>query len=88
MKINSNYKLREIAGETIVVNQGTTNVNMTRIISLNTSARLLYQEFVDKEFTTEDAAKVLVSRYGIDEEKALNDARIWVESLQKCGVIE
>lgn len=88
MKINSNYKLREIAGETIVVNQGTTNVNMTRIISLNTSARLLYQEFVEKDFTTEDAAKVLVNRYGIDEEKALNDARIWVESLQKCGVIE
>ena len=24
MKINSNYKLRSIAGETIVVNQGTT----------------------------------------------------------------
>jgi hypothetical protein len=23
MKINSNYKLREVAGETIVVNQGT-----------------------------------------------------------------
>lgn len=88
MKINSNYKLREIAGETIVVNQGTTNVNMTRIISLNTSARLLYQEFVEKDFTTEDAAKVLVNRYGIDEKKALNDARIWVESLQKCGVIE
>ena len=88
MKIKSNYKLREIAGETIVVNQGTTNVNMTRIISLNTSARLLYQEFVEKDFTTEDAAKVLVNRYGIDEEKALNDARIWVESLQKCGVIE
>ncbi len=88
MKINSNYKLREIAGETIVVNQGTTNVNMTRIISLNTSARLLYQEFVEKDFTTEDAAKVLVNRYGIDDEKALNDARIWVESLQKCGVIE
>ena len=88
MKIKSNYKLREIAGETIVVNQGTTNVNMTRIISLNTSARLLYQEFVEKDFTTEDAAKALVNRYGIDEEKALNDARIWVESLQKCGVIE
>ena len=37
MKISSNYKIREIAGETIVVNQGTANVNMTRIISLNAS---------------------------------------------------
>ena len=88
MKINSNYKLRSIAGETIVVNQGTANVNMTRIISLNTSARLLYETLAEREFTTEDAAKVLVDTYGIGQEQALNDAKTWVESLQKCGIIE
>ena len=87
MKINSNYKIREIAGETIVVNQGTANVNMTRIISLNTSARLLYETLADREFSIADAAKVLVDTYGIGEEQALNDAKVWVESLQKCGII-
>ena len=35
MRVNSNYKLREIAGETIIVNQGKEGVDMTRIISLN-----------------------------------------------------
>ena len=88
MKINSNYKIREIAGETIVVNQGTANVNMTRIISLNTSARLLYETLAEREFGIADAAKVLVDTYGIGEEQALNDAKVWVESLQKCGIIE
>ena len=88
MKINSNYKIREIAGETIVVNQGTANVNMTRIISLNSSARLLYETLAEREFTTEDAAKVLVDTYGIEQERALQDAKTWVESLQKNGIIE
>lgn len=88
MKINHNYKLREIAGETIVVNQGTTNVNMTRIISLNASARLLYQRLAEQEFTVEDAAKVLMDTYGIGEERALADAEKWVESLRQCGVID
>ena len=88
MKINHNYKLREIAGETIVVNQGTTNVNMTRIISLNASARLLYQRLVEQEFTVEDAAKVLMDTYGIGNERALADAEKWVESLKQCGVID
>ena len=87
MKINSNYKIREIAGETIVVNQGTANVNMTRIISLNTSARLLYETLAEREFSIADAAKVLVDTYGIGEEQALNDSKVWVESLQKCGII-
>lgn len=88
MKINHNYKLREIAGETIVVNQGTTNVNMTRIISLNASARLLYQRLAEQEFTVDDAAKVLMDTYGIGNERALADAEKWVESLKQCGVID
>ena len=88
MKINSNYKIREVAGETIVVNQGTAGMDMTRIISLNTSAKLLYESLSEKVFTLEDAAAVLVSTYGISQEQALKDAHVWVEALQKCKVIE
>ena len=87
MKINSNYKLRSIAGETIVVNQGTTGTDMTRIISLNASAKLLYEQLLGKEFTLEDAAKVLVDTYGISIEQALEDAENWADALRKCGVI-
>ena len=88
MKINSNYKLRSIEGETIVVNQGTTGIDMTRIISLNASAKLLYEQLLGKEFTLEDAAKVLVDTYGIGSEQALADAEKWADALRKCGVIE
>lgn len=88
MKINSNYKLREIAGETIVVNQGVAGTDMTRIISLNASARLLYEQLSGKEFTLEDAAKVLEDTYGIGHEQALADADKWVKSLRNCNVIE
>lgn len=88
MRINSSYKLREIAGETIVVSQGTSNVNMTRIISLNTSARLLYERLSGKDFHTEDAAKILMETYGISDKQALTDAEVWVQALCKCNIIE
>ena len=88
MRINSNYKLREIVGETIVVNQGTTHVNMTRIIALNGTARMLYETWKDQEFTTGDIAKTLVDTYGISAEQALHDATKWVNSLTQCGIIE
>ena len=88
MKINSNYKLRSVAGETIVVNQGTTGVDMTRIISLNASAKLLYEELQGKDFAVEDAAKILENTYGIGHEQAMTDASKWVESLRGCKVIE
>lgn len=88
MKINSNYKLRSVAGETIVVNQGTTGVDMTRIISLNASAKLLYEELQGKDFAVEDAARILEKTYGIGHEQAMTDAAKWVESLRGCKVIE
>ena len=87
MKINSNYKIREVAGEIIVVNQGTANVNMTRIIALNASAHLLYESLADKDFTLVDAADILSETYGIPAEVALKDAQVWVDALQKCGII-
>ena len=88
MKINSNYNIREVAGETIVVNQGKSAVDMTRIISLNASAKLLYETLAGKEFTLEDVAQILIETYGISNEVALKDAQVWVDALQKCGIIE
>lgn len=88
MKINPNYKLREIAGETIVVNQGITEANLTRIISLNASAKRMWEQLVGKEFTLKEAAAVLTDTYGINQEQAVKDASVWVEALKKCNVLQ
>lgn len=88
MRIKSNYKLREIAGETIVVKQGKSSLDMTNIISLNNSAKVLYQQLLDKDFTLVDVTKVLTDTYQISEKRAANDAAIWVESMRKCDILE
>ena len=60
MRINTKFKLRDIAGETIIVNQGTPEADLTRIISLNTSARLLWNELSVSEETAKKDATVWV----------------------------
>ncbi len=87
MKIKPDYKLREIAGEAIIVSQGKTGVNLTRVISLNASARLLYERLEGKEFTMQDVADVLTTTYQIAEEQARKDAAHWMNKLMECGVI-
>ena len=87
MKLSNNYILREIAGEKVVVKQGTHGMEMTKIISFNESAAALWENFCNKEFTAEDAAEFLQQRYGIDKERASNDANVWVEKLVECGAI-
>lgn len=88
MRINKNFKLRAVAGETIIVNQGTANVNMTSIISLNESACLLYEQLQERDFTLDDAAAILVATYDVEPSQALRDATAWAATLTKCGAIE
>ncbi len=88
MKINSNYKLREIAGETVIVKQGQVGSDLTRIISLNSSARVLYERMNGREFSLKDAADALVEVYGIDASLAELDAAKWASDLKGCGIIE
>lgn len=87
MKIKSNYKLREIAGENVIINQGITEANLTSIISLNTSAKLMWEKLINQEFNLEQAAQVLVDTYGIAPEQAMKDAENWVEALKKCNIL-
>lgn len=88
MKIKSMYKVRQVAGENLVVGQGRLNANMTKVISLNDTAALLWKELAGRDFTCEDAADVLVATYEIEKEQAMADAAKWIEKMQACGIIE
>lgn len=87
MKINTNFKLRNIAGETIIVNQGTPDADLTRIISLNASARLLWERLSGKEFPLDEAISILVETYRIPRAQAERDAITWADALKKCRVL-
>ena len=85
--VKENYKIRQIAGENLVISQGRGVADMTKVISLNQSAVKLWEALAGREFSEDDAAEVLVSLYGIEKERALTDAKAWIEKLQSCQVI-
>lgn len=87
MKIKSTYKVRQVAGENLVVGQGRLNADMTKVISLNDTAVLLWKELADKDFSCEDAAEVLVATYGIEKERAATDAAKWIEMMKECDIL-
>ena len=87
MKLKKEYKVRSMAGENVVIMQGTAGCDMTRIISLNDSSLLLWNELQGKEFEVADVANLLVETYEIDSEIAERDAKAWVEKLQECNLI-
>ena len=87
MKFREGLKVRSMAGENVVIMQGTAGSDMTRIISLNDSSLLLWNELQNKEFEVADIANILVENYDIDAETAEHDAKAWIEKLQECNLI-
>ena len=89
MKIRSEYRLRELAGEPVVVVPGNGgSSDLTRLVSLNESARYLWERFEGREFSAEELAEALVEHYEVDAERACRDARSWIERLTECGIVE
>ena len=87
MRIKDNYKVRQIAGENLIVEQGKSQADMTKVISLNSTALLLWNALSSKDFTIADGAAVLTGRFGISQEQAEADVRRWAETLVRCGIV-
>ena len=88
MKIREGYKVRDIAGENVVIMQGKAGADMTRIITFNDSALLLWNELQGKDFDLQDAVRVLTDSYEVDAAVAERDARAWIDRLAECKLVE
>ncbi len=87
MRIKDGFRVRDIAGEYVIVAQGVAGVDFTKIISLNSSAKLLFEALAGRDFSVEDAAAVLMEKYGIGQELAMTDAAKWAEDLTRAAII-
>lgn len=88
MRIKQGYKVREIAGENVVIMSGIQGADMTRIITLNESALLMWNALNEKDFSSADAQRVLLENYQVEDSVALADAQKWVAKLQEAGLVE
>lgn len=88
MKINPEYKLRMLAGESVLFLQGEVDGKTSKLMTFNEASVLLWNNFCDKDFETEDVANFILSEYDIDVQTARKDAEEWVEVLRKYGVLD
>lgn len=87
MKLIEGLKMRKLGKDYIVIPEGVRLVNFNRMVSLNESAAYLWQNVEGKEFSVEDLKQLLLSKYGIDEGTAGEDAAKLVKAWQEAGLI-
>jgi len=72
----------------IIMQDGSSNVDFSKVISLNQTSAMLWQEIENKEFDTDSVTEALTSRYDVDNESARRDAQKFIDSLDREGIIE
>lgn len=87
MKLRTDCKIRKIAGESVIVRMGKLNVDMTRVISLNSTSEWLWEQIGNEEFDVEKVADLLTAEYEVEREVALLDAQKWVEVLRNADLL-
>lgn len=87
MKLIPDLTLREIAGEKMLVLKGSTGIDLTKVVMLNTTAEYLWNSLQEKEFTNEVVEELLIQKYGIEKKQAEIDAENWVRSMINACLI-
>ncbi len=87
MRINDKMKLRNVAGENIILMQNADGTDMTRVVALNESALLLYNRLIGREFELDDVVHALVDEYEVSEADARKDAEAWVAEMKKNALV-
>lgn len=87
MRINSKYKVRNVADENIILVQGRDPGDMSTVVALNDTSLYLWNELVGHDFELDDVTRLLVDRYEVDEATARADAEKWVAALKQNNIL-
>ncbi len=88
MRIKKGFTLRTIGTDYVLVPEGIEVIDFNKLVSLNKSAKYLWENLEGKNFYDEDMAKLLTEKYKVTQEKALADARQLVDRWQEIGLVE
>lgn len=88
MKIKSGFTLREIGTDHVVVPEGIEVINFNKLVSLNKTAKYIWEQLEGKDFSVEDIVKLLTEKYNVSEEIALADAKLLADRWKDIGLIE
>ncbi len=89
MNIKKGIKVRDVAGEHIIMRIGDgKKTDMTTVVALNESSLFLFNNLVDKDFSTDDVVRLLTEEYEVEYTNAHHDAELWIENMRANDLLE
>ena len=87
MKINKDFVMRNIAGETVIVPTGKTVLDFNGLIVVNETAQFIWN-LLQEETDEDTLVKKLLEEYEVTEEEARHDVSELLDQLIKGEILE
>ena len=88
MKTKKGFTLREIGVNQVLVPESIEVFNFNKLVSINSSAKYLWENLQGRDFSAEDMVNLLTAKYNVSEDTALADAERLIEDWKRIGLLE
>ncbi len=87
MKLQENYTVCEIAGETFVMPVGAEIINMRAMLSLNETSAFIVNELKNRELTKEEMVDLIEAEFEADRTRISKDIDVFLDRARQIGFI-
>ena len=87
MKLKSQLKLRKMGSVYMLVDALASEVNLTNVYTLNSTAAQIWQQVGEGELVMEQLAEFVCQEYEVEYDQALEDVKALVEEWQRLGLV-
>ena len=88
MKLVKGLVLRQISPKSFVLEDTDTAILSHKMITFNSTAAYLWYSIGDKDFTKDDVAELLVKKYYISIDAALEDSDSIIRAWLQAAIVE
>ena len=87
LKLKEGCVVRKVGNNSVIIPRSGENLNMMKMIKLNSSATFLLEQIQKGEYGRDDLVQLLMDKYGIDRAIAEKDTDLFITKLREESLL-
>ncbi|MDI9605151.1 MAG: PqqD family protein [Bacteroidota bacterium] len=87
LKLKEGCVVRKVGNDSVIIPSSGENLNMMRMIKLNSSATFLLEQMQKGEFSRDELVQLLMDKYAIERSTAEKDTDAFIAKLREQSLL-